>query len=139
MNDLLTAATSNDKPDDSRNGTRDDLRNPELKAVESWIKEYERNSWEPPKLIVAVEFDYWGPHATKTWTEIGYSRGFQIVQWTMLAQPGHPVFLDVLGRIIRDVEKQRGVQDDYAKGQFKQEISKDTLLDVLDFTGPGVL
>jgi hypothetical protein len=49
----------------------------------------------------------------------------------MLAQPGHPVFLDVLGRIIRDVEKQRGVQDDYAKGQFKQEISKDTLLDVV--------
>jgi hypothetical protein len=44
------------------------------------IDDYERNSWEPPKLIVAVEFDYWGPNAEKTWTEIGYSRGFQIVQ-----------------------------------------------------------
>lgn len=49
----------------------------------------------------------------------------------MLAQPGHPVFLDVLGRIIRDVKKHRAVQDDYAKGQFKEEISTDTLLDVV--------
>lgn len=49
-------------------------------AVESWIDDHERNSWEPPKLIVAVEFDYWGPNAERTWTEIGYSRGFQIVQ-----------------------------------------------------------
>lgn len=49
----------------------------------------------------------------------------------MLAQPGHPVFLDVVGRIIRDVMKHRAVQDDYVKGQFKQEISKDTLLEVV--------
>jgi hypothetical protein len=49
----------------------------------------------------------------------------------MLAQPGHPVFLDVLSRIIRDVAKQRSVSADYTKGQFKEEISKDTLFNVV--------
>ncbi|KAJ9112273.1 hypothetical protein QFC19_000692 [Naganishia cerealis] len=138
MHDLLSVATSSDRRGNIRNGTHDVSRDRELDAIQSWIKDSERNSWEPPKLIVAVEFDYWGPRAAETWTEIGYSRGFQIVQWTMLAQPGHPVFLDVLGRIIRDVKKHRAVQADYAQGQFNEEISKNTLLDVLDFTGPGV-
>ena len=49
----------------------------------------------------------------------------------MLAQPGHPVFLDVLGRIIRDVAKDRSVSADYTKGQFKEEISKETLFNVV--------
>jgi hypothetical protein len=49
----------------------------------------------------------------------------------MLAQPGHPVFLDVLSRIIRDVAKQRSVSADYTQGQFKEEISKDTLFNVV--------
>lgn len=41
------------------------------------------------------------------------------------------MFLDVLGRIIRDVAKQRSVSADYTKGQFKEEISKDTLFNVV--------
>ncbi|KAJ9099326.1 hypothetical protein QFC21_004207 [Naganishia friedmannii] len=137
MSDLLTVATSSAVRGNVRNDTADITRGPELDAVQSWIKDYERNSWEPPKLIVAVEFDYWGPHAAKKWTEIGYSRGFQIVQWTMLAQPGHPVFLDVLGRIIRDVGRHRSVRDDYVKGQGKEEISKDTLLNVVSDATSG--
>jgi hypothetical protein len=52
----------------------------------------------------------------------------------MLAQPGHPVFLDVLGRIIRDVAKHRSVSADYTKGQFKEEISKETLFNVVSWT-----
>jgi hypothetical protein len=52
----------------------------------------------------------------------------------MLAQPGHPVFLDVLGRIIRDVFKHRSVSADYTKGQFKEEISKETLFNVVSWT-----
>lgn len=78
--DLLTIAASSDIQGHSLNGTHNTLRHRKVDAVQSWIKDNERNSWEPPKLIVAVEFDYWGPHAVKTWTEIGYSRGFQIVQ-----------------------------------------------------------
>lgn len=80
ISDLLTVATSSDIRTRSLRSTRDNPQNRKLDAVQGWIKDYERNSWEPPKLVVAVEFDYWGPHATKTWTEIGYSRGFQIVQ-----------------------------------------------------------
>jgi hypothetical protein len=80
MYDLHSVATSSEMRENSSNGTGAISRGQELDAVETWINDYERNSWEPPKLIVAVEFDYWGPTAEKTWTEIGYSRGFQIVQ-----------------------------------------------------------
>lgn len=52
-----------------------------------------------PALVVGIEFDAimygWD------WTQIGVSRAVQITQWTMMARPGHPVFLDVVGRALR--------------------------------------
>lgn len=36
--------------------------------------------WQPPKLIVAVEAENWGPMMDESWTTTGWSRGFQIVQ-----------------------------------------------------------
>lgn len=53
------------------------------------------------------------------------ARGFQIAQWTIAAQPGHPVFLDVLSRAVtkwRELIKEgKGLHDK----------------DVLEWTGPG--
>ncbi|KAJ9115734.1 hypothetical protein QFC24_006917 [Naganishia onofrii] len=36
--------------------------------------------WQPPKLIVAVEAENWGPMMDEGWITKGWSRGFQIVQ-----------------------------------------------------------
>jgi hypothetical protein len=33
------------------------------------------------------------------------ARAVQITQWTFLARPGHPVFLDALGRTLRQAEE----------------------------------
>lgn len=37
--------------------------------------------------------------------EVGLSRAVQITQWTFMARPGHPVFLDALGRTLRKSEE----------------------------------
>jgi hypothetical protein len=87
MHDLHAIASSSNTLHTSNNRTRDNSRRGEHNPIEAWINDYELNAWEPPKLIVAVEFDYWGPHADKTWTEIGYSRGFQIVQVSRRCRP----------------------------------------------------
>lgn len=59
------------------------------------------------------------------WREKSLARGLQIVQWTIAAQPGHPVFLDVLDRV---VQKWR------AAVKNGEDLSK---VDVLQWTGPG--
>lgn len=33
------------------------------------------------------------------------ARAVQITQWTFLARPGHPIFLDVLSRALRQAEE----------------------------------
>jgi hypothetical protein len=90
----------------------------------------------------------------------------RLTKSTFLAEPGHPVLLDVLGRIMRDVQNGRTVNMSTTaaakKGpeEGRQSISDDTLMDIvvtflslfiilatnmvqfllqLDFTGPGVL
>lgn len=52
----------------------------------------------------------------------------------MLAQPGHPVFLDVLGRIIQDIERRREVG--VANGEDGQTGgNRDTTVDVVSRIG----
>lgn len=55
------------------------------------------------------------------------TRGLQIVQWTIAAQPGHPVFLDVLDRIV-------GKWLEEESNKSKQSWDDET---VLNWTGPG--
>lgn len=60
------------------------------------------------------------------------ARGFQMVQWTIAAQPGHPVFLDVLSRVVMKWQRavRNGKYNDIVNGKLSQD-------EVLDWTGPG--
>lgn len=59
------------------------------------------------------------------------------MQWTMLAQPGHPVFLDTLGRIIRDIEQHRVIASELEGGGAEEK--QDKLLDVVSsFAGQNL-
>ncbi|KAJ9103729.1 hypothetical protein QFC21_002189 [Naganishia friedmannii] len=93
------------------------------------------DAWDPPRLVVGVEFDDWGPSAKEHWSKGSLARGMQIVQ------PGHPVFVDVLGRIMKDIQNGRGTYaDDLVDESGKKKVlSAERLMDILDFTGPGVL
>lgn len=59
------------------------------------------------------------------WRKKKMARGLQIAQWTIAAQPGHPVFLDVLSRALTSWEERA------KKGEGMKDI------DVLELTGPG--
>ncbi|KAJ9114680.1 hypothetical protein QFC22_005556 [Naganishia vaughanmartiniae] len=143
MFDLISQTASSSTP---RRNETDEQESAPLSAVEkirNRMDELKLDFWEPPALVVAVEFDYWGPRAKDSWTHWDYSRGMQIVQSTFMAQPGHPVLLDVLGRIMRDIQKGRATLGDEGKdeanpGKSGKLISEEKLLDILDFTGPGV-
>ncbi len=80
----------------------------------------------PPGIIVSFEI----PAVFKTnWKSAGYVRGLQVVQWTMAAKSCHPIFIDVLARIVKKYEdaiEQRGT------------AYTDDILHVLNWTGPGV-
>lgn len=58
----------------------------------------------PPSLVVSVESDAI-EFGWDNWREVGLSRAVQIVQWTFMARPGHPVFLDAIGRSLRKSEE----------------------------------
>lgn len=81
----------------------------------------------PPALIVAIE-----KSNDPAWRGKSMARGLQVVQWTIAAQPGHPVFLDVLNRIVaRWLDEERRV----LKGRSWEGDDEDAT--VLDWTGPG--
>lgn len=85
----------------------------------------------PPALVVGIEFDCimygWN------WRDIGVSRAVQITQWVMMARPGHPVFLDVVGRAL---DKTLKIEKEKAEAKAKGE--KYTEEWALEWTGPGV-
>lgn len=76
----------------------------------------------PPALIVSIE-----KSNDPSWRQRTMTRGLQIVQWTIAAQPGHPVFLDVLDRIVG-----RWLEEESKKS--KESWDDGT---VLEWTGPG--
>ncbi|KAE8537764.1 hypothetical protein D1P53_005820 [Cryptococcus gattii VGV] len=86
-----------------------------------------------PSLVVSVESDAidFGWH---NWREVGLSRAVQITQWTFMARPGHPVFLDALGRTLRKSEEMARKEKE-AKKNGKEFIPETAL----EWTGPGVL
>ncbi|WVQ82346.1 hypothetical protein IAT38_004474 [Cryptococcus sp. DSM 104549] len=85
-----------------------------------------------PGLVVSVESDAieFGWH---NWREVGLSRAVQITQWTFMARPGHPVFLDALGRTLRKSE-------DVARKTEEARLSGEEYIPetALEWTGPGV-
>ncbi|OCF36873.1 glycosyltransferase [Kwoniella heveanensis BCC8398] len=86
----------------------------------------------PPALVVSVESDAIA-FGWDNWRELGLSRAVQITQWTFMARPGHPVFLDVLGRTLKKSEEiALKVQEAKEKGE---EFIADA---ALEWTGPGV-
>ncbi|WWC89376.1 uncharacterized protein L201_004299 [Kwoniella dendrophila CBS 6074] len=90
------------------------------------------NELGEPALVVSVESDA-VEFGWTNWREIGLSRAVQITQWTFMARPGHPVFLDALGRTLRKSEEiERKMKEGKGKGeQFVPESA-------LEWTGPGV-
>lgn len=86
----------------------------------------------PPSLVVSVESDAI-EFGWDNWREVGLSRAVQIVQWTFMARPGHPVFLDAIGRTLKRSQE-------YAEREREAKSKGETFLpdSALDWTGPGV-
>ncbi|WVW83869.1 hypothetical protein I302_105891 [Kwoniella bestiolae CBS 10118] len=90
------------------------------------------NELGEPGLVVSVESDAIDFGWTN-WREVGLSRAVQITQWTFMARPGHPVFLDALGRTLRKSEEME------RKAREAKENSEEFLPETaLEWTGPGV-
>ncbi|WVR07029.1 hypothetical protein IAU60_004068 [Kwoniella sp. DSM 27419] len=85
-----------------------------------------------PALIVSVESDAIDFGWTN-WRELGLSRAVQITQWTFMARPGHPVFLDALGRTLR-ISEEMSLKEQEAKDQGEDFMP----VNALEWTGPGV-
>ena len=79
-------------------------------------------SHQAPALIVALESD--APRTGDAWREQTFSRGMQLVQWTLLSTTGHPIMLDASTRALDRLREARE-----ATGQGKESV--------LDLTGPG--
>lgn len=74
-----------------------------------------------------------------------------MTQWTIMARPGHPIFLDALGRTLRKSEevarrekeaKEVGevyIPETAVRRSSARIVSPPTADDQLEWTGPGVL
>ncbi|WWC61831.1 uncharacterized protein I303_104416 [Kwoniella dejecticola CBS 10117] len=92
------------------------------------------NELGEPALVVSVESDAIDFGWTN-WREVGLSRAVQITQWTFMARPGHPVFLDALGRTLRrSKEMSERLEEAKAKGEEENFVPETAL----EWTGPGV-
>lgn len=83
----------------------------------------------PPALIISPELASshgLGEDPQAWWEANAFARRVQITQWAIAAQPGHPVFWDVLSRIFR-----------YQEMVESGELGRDEL-GVLETSGPGV-
>ncbi|KAK1927377.1 hypothetical protein DB88DRAFT_477812 [Papiliotrema laurentii] len=74
-------------------------------------------------LVLSIEYD---AHHPRQDPRVGYTRDLQFVQWTFMAKPFHPVFLDVLEFATTRLMRHR---DDASQAMSDTEI--------LDSTGPG--
>lgn len=85
----------------------------------------------PPSLVIAVEGDAflygW------SWRADGLARAVQFTQWAMMARPGHPVLLDVVGRALEKTLKIEA-EEAAAKANGEEYIEEWAL----EWTGPGV-
>ncbi|OXG26687.1 alpha-1,6-mannosyltransferase [Cryptococcus neoformans Ze90-1] len=86
-------------------------------------------STSKPSLVVAIESDALSTGAN--WREQSFARSIQIVQWTIMANRGHPVLLDVIGMALRKSQEIRQM------GSNNEEVRKEDV-NILDWSGPGV-
>ena len=74
-------------------------------------------------LVVSIEMDSYGRNIGDQWRDVDYARSLQIVQWTIMAsislssptleiadeerkaKPYHPVLLDALEMVVRNIER----------------------------------
>lgn len=85
-----------------------------------------------PSLVVSVESDAI-EFGWDNWREVGLARADQIVQWTIMARPGHPVFLDAIRKTLEtslEVEQRQKEADEAGKTYMPPSA--------LEWTGPGV-
>lgn len=96
--------------------------------IDRWAKTYGRahHVSGDPGLIVGFEQI---SSERADWAE-WYAREFQFSQWTIAAQPGHPVLRGVLDLIRRFFAGDKALRET-ARGNF-------TTADVLESTGPGI-
>ncbi|KAK4686229.1 hypothetical protein P7C73_g3907, partial [Tremellales sp. Uapishka_1] len=80
-----------------------------------------------PSLIISIESDAID-FGWLDWRERKMARAVQMTQWTFMARPGHPVFLDALGRTLRKSE------------EFERREKEEGFIpeSALEWTGPGV-
>ncbi|KAI5453520.1 hypothetical protein NCC49_005994 [Naganishia albida] len=87
---------------------------------------------DEPSLVISVESDAiefkWDD-----WRDVGLVRAVQIVQWTMAARPGHPVFMDAIGRTLRKTEELAAQEL-----QAREKGEPFSPPSALEWTGPGV-
>ncbi|KAJ9122253.1 hypothetical protein QFC22_001673 [Naganishia vaughanmartiniae] len=74
------------------------------KTVGKTVSSEDSHELDPPSLVISIESDAID-FGWYNWREIGLIRALQIVQWTIMARPGHPVFLDAIGRTLRKTEE----------------------------------
>src|SRR5258708_23537047 len=99
-----------------------------LKALPFYLGDSPTTQNSPPGVIVSFETS-----AIDTeWKSKTLVRGIQVVQWTIAAKSCHPIFIDVLARIVKKYE------DAIKQQSTAHTASLDDTLDVLDWTGPGV-
>lgn len=86
MADLVAQAENRSTRYEVRSGEKEpvEIKVTPSEAIRNRLAELKLDAWDPPKLIIGVEFDYWGPAAQKHWTESTYSRGMQIVQVSLI-------------------------------------------------------
>ncbi|KAJ9100486.1 hypothetical protein QFC21_003525 [Naganishia friedmannii] len=87
---------------------------------------------DPPSLVISIESDAID-FGWYNWREVGLIRALQIVQWTIMARPGHPVFLDAIGRTLRKTEEFARLNK-----EAKEREESFTPETALEWTGPGI-
>ncbi|KAK1968786.1 hypothetical protein LY78DRAFT_603834 [Colletotrichum sublineola] len=96
------------------------------KPIDVWVPPHLRNQ---TRVIVGIEFDQLdGP----AWVDIPHA--LQFCQWTIAAAPGHPIFKNMVARIVSWVDDM--VQ---RNGVTRQELNliKVSSFDVMNSTGPA--
>jgi hypothetical protein len=83
----------------------------------------------PPSIIIALESDAPKNGDMSAWRDQTFSRGLQIVQWTLLSTSGHPILLDAVATALDSLRALR--EEGETEGAKKEKAS------VLDLTGPG--
>ena len=91
--------------------------------------------------VASIEWDSFERELGDNWC-CGYCRALQVVQWTIMAKPFHPIMLDVLETVIRNIE--RGLENDNLDGTVRA-VRRSCFIftceahSQLDLTGPGPL